>query len=179
MSTTTRSISDLIPHAEPMVLIDEVLDFDQDRIHCRAHTGSPTTHPLSVNSQIPGEVLAEYGAQAIAVHGGLLSPPDSPPRPGRLVALGRLELTTSNLTKDHTLLITAHCLSGDQRGQLYDFEVFDLEKDSTTSGDMIDNTTVSNLSDSNQGRRRLASGRATIMFADQKTQPNAEQGISA
>ncbi|AKS43365.1 hypothetical protein [Wenzhouxiangella marina] len=136
-----RSIADLVPHAGRMVLLDELVDVDSEGIHCRARTGVPADHPLALDGRLPAEALAEYGAQAIAVHGGLLGDADAAPRPGRLVALGRLALSVSGLDQDTELNVTAQRLAGDEDGQIYDFRVEDAQ------------------------RRLLAEGRATIMFA--------------
>lgn len=135
------SIAELIPHAGSMVLLDEVLAFDPEAILCRAALNPADNHPLSRDGRLPATALAEYGAQAMAVHGGLLAEPGSPPRPGRLVALGRLELAVADLDQPAQLLVRATRLGGDEAGQLYDF---DIEAEG----------------------RQLASGRATVMFAD-------------
>jgi len=141
----TRSIVDLVPQAGRMVLLKDILEHDSDRILCRARTGPPDEHPLALDGRLPAEALAEYGAQAIAVHGGLLSDEGAVPRPGRLVALGRLSLRCSGLDQECNLVVRAHRLAGDEQGQIYDFEVREADLG------------------------LLALGRATIMFTDQES----------
>jgi len=143
----TRSIAELVPHAGRMVLLDDIIEHDGDHILCRARTGPPGEHPLASDGQLPAEILAEYGAQAIAVHGGLLNNLETAPRPGRLVALGRFLLYCSSLKRDCRLAVRAQRLAGDSNGQVYDFEVSDVENG------------------------LLAQGRATIMFADRENRP--------
>ncbi len=136
-----RSIAELIPHCGSMVLLHEVLAYDGQTIHCRADTGPIGDHPLRRGHYLPAAALAEYGAQAIAVHGGLLSQPGQSPRPGRLVALSEFATTVDQLDKPGPLEVWATRLSGDDAGQIYEFRVA-------------------------RGDQDLACGRATIMFAD-------------
>jgi predicted hotdog family 3-hydroxylacyl-ACP dehydratase len=141
LAASRAQIAELIPHADDMVLIDEVMDHDPTRISCRTRLDPTTNHPLAINGSLPATALAEYAAQAMAVHGGLLASPGAEPRPGRLVALGQLDLGIEALSEPLTLDIQATRLGGDEAGHLYDFEVHHAD----------------NL---------LARGRATIMFAD-------------
>jgi predicted hotdog family 3-hydroxylacyl-ACP dehydratase len=134
-------IARLVPHAGTMVLLDELISHDDQAIHCRAELVLDDQHPLVRKGRLPATALAEYGAQAMAVHGGLLAEPGSPPRPGRLVALGQLDLALDALARPVTLEVHARCLGGDRAGQIYEFEVL-------------------------AGEQWLARGRATIMFAD-------------
>jgi len=140
-----RSIAELVPHAGAMVLLHEVIAHDDQTIHCRADTGPINDHPLRRGQTLPATALAEYGAQAIAVHGGLMSEPGQPPRPGRLVALGQFDTHVDQLTDTGRLDVWATRLSGDEAGQIYEFRVA-------------------------RDNQALASGRATIMFADRAGQ---------
>jgi predicted hotdog family 3-hydroxylacyl-ACP dehydratase len=130
-----------IPHAGDMVLIGEVRDYDESRITCRASTGRLADHPLGRKGRLPATALAEYGAQAMAVHGSLLGPSNEPPREGRLVALSELSLAVPELAEPAELTIRAERIGGSVIGEVYGFEVLDDE-------------------------RSLARGRATVMFPD-------------
>jgi predicted hotdog family 3-hydroxylacyl-ACP dehydratase len=61
----------LVPHQGAMCLWDEVVDWDATRIRVRARTHRDPAHPLRGDGQLRGVHLCEYGAQAMAVHGGL------------------------------------------------------------------------------------------------------------
>lgn len=122
-----------------MVLIDEVTSHDDARISCRAETGPLDRHPLGRKGRLPASALAEYGAQAMAVHGSLLAGTDAPPREGRLVALPELQLAVSALDEPTELVIHAERIGGSAVGEVYEFRV--LGHDSL-----------------------LARGRATVMF---------------
>ena len=61
----------LVPHQGAMCLWDEVIEWDADRIRLRAYNHRDPTHPLRSNDRLRAIHLCEYGAQAMAVHGGL------------------------------------------------------------------------------------------------------------
>lgn len=122
-----------------MVLIDEVVHCNDTHISCRADTGPLESHPLARKGRLPASALAEYGAQAMAVHGGLLAASDAPPREGRLVALPELELSLAALDEPTELIVHAERIGGSVSGEVYEFHVL--------SDDKV-----------------LAQGRATVMF---------------
>ena len=124
-----------------MVLLDAIVSHDDDRIQCRARIDPAADHPLAVNGGLSATALVEYAAQAMAVHGGLKAAPGAPPRPGRLVSLPRLELGLDTIDGVLDVTVEAHCLGGDESGQMYRFRV-------------------------RHGDQELASGQATIMFSD-------------
>ena len=66
-------IAALVPHAGAMCLWDEVIAWDETTIRLRAHNHRDPAHPLRSNGALRGLHLCEYGAQAMAVHGGLLA----------------------------------------------------------------------------------------------------------
>ena len=63
----------LVPHQGAMCLWDEVLRWDATRIHVRAGNHTSLSHPLRARDRLHALALCEYGAQAMAVHGGLLA----------------------------------------------------------------------------------------------------------
>ncbi|MCC8911839.1 phosphotransferase [Xanthomonas euvesicatoria] len=87
------AIAALIPHQGSMCLWEEVIEWDALRIVLRSHAHRSDTHPLRCNGRLRALHLCEYGAQAMAVHGGLLGRQSGMPvRPGMLVALRSVEL---------------------------------------------------------------------------------------
>ncbi|MFW9484862.1 phosphotransferase [Xanthomonas euvesicatoria pv. euvesicatoria] len=87
------AIAALIPHQGSMCLWEEVIEWDAQRIVLRSHAHRSDTHPLRCNGRLRALHLCEYGAQAMAVHGGLLGRQSGMPvRPGMLVALRSVEL---------------------------------------------------------------------------------------
>ena len=78
----------LVPHQGAMCLWDEVFDWDPGRILLRAGNHRDPAHPLRSGGRLRAVHLCEYGAQAMAVHGGLRGrATGAPVRPGLLVAL--------------------------------------------------------------------------------------------
>ena len=63
----------LIPHAGGMCLLDTVESWDAETIHCRSLSHLRADNPLREKGRLAALHLAEYGAQAMAVHGGLLA----------------------------------------------------------------------------------------------------------
>lgn len=85
---TRDQIAALVPHAGGMCLWDEVVDWDAQRIALRAWRHRDADHPLRERGRLHAVHLCEYGAQAMAVHGGVIARAHGGrARPGLLVAL--------------------------------------------------------------------------------------------
>ena len=63
----------LVPHQGTMCLWDEVVAWDAQSIRLRADNHRDIAHPLRHGDRLHAVHLCEYGAQAMAVHGGLLA----------------------------------------------------------------------------------------------------------
>jgi len=88
----------LIPHQGAMCLWDEVLAWDARTIHVRAHNHRDPAHPLRHGECLRAIHLCEYGAQAMAVHGGLRARESGGvAKPGLLVALRGIELHVARI----------------------------------------------------------------------------------
>ena len=88
----------LIPHQGAMCLWDEVLAWDANTIHVRAHNHRDPAHPLRNGDCLRAIHLCEYGAQAMAVHGGLRARESGAvAKPGLLVALRAVELHVARI----------------------------------------------------------------------------------
>ena len=91
-------ILSLVPHQGAMCLWDQVLEWDADRIRLRAANHHRPKHPLRAGGCLHAVHLCEYGAQAMAVHGGLLARRSGgAAEPGMLVALRGVELHASRI----------------------------------------------------------------------------------
>lgn len=68
-----ESFCHLVPHAGRMLLIDRVISWDDQslRASCRSHAS--VDNPLRQGGRLSAVHALEYGAQAMAVHGGLLA----------------------------------------------------------------------------------------------------------
>lgn len=116
----------LIPHAGSMCLLDAVRSFDDSTIHAVSSSHLHADHPLRGAHGLHAVHLAEYGAQATAVHGALLarSRGIEAVRPGRLVSLREFALNVENLDGlIGALDVNAHCLYADEIGAQYSFRI--------------------------------------------------------
>jgi len=115
----------LVPHQGAMCLWDEVRAWDARTIHVSAHNHRDPAHPLRGNGRLPAIHLCEYGAQAMAVHGGLLArDAGGIARPGLLVALRGVELHVERIDElPGALECSAEMLSDGDAGWQYAFRI--------------------------------------------------------
>lgn len=91
-------ILSLIPHQGTMCLLDEVLHWDAAHIVCRSDSHRRADNPLRGPRGLRAVHLCEYGAQAMAVHGGLLARErGETAAPGFLVALRGVRLNAGRI----------------------------------------------------------------------------------
>ena len=118
--------SHLIPHAGTMCLLDAVQAWDASTIHAISAGHARTDNPLRGMHGLHAVHLAEYGAQAMAVHGGLLARARGADgvRPGRLVSLRDVRLFEECVDQlDGHLDVHAECLYADDGGAQYAFRI--------------------------------------------------------
>ncbi len=116
----------LIPHAGGMCLLDAVIAWDRDTIHAISDGHRDASHPLRHDGRLHAVHLAEYGAQAGAVHGALCAraQDNAAPGPGVLVALRDVRLGCEWIEAlPGSLHVHARCLLADTAGAHYDFRV--------------------------------------------------------
>ena len=88
-----REVAALIPHQGTMCLLERVLEWDARRIVLATATHRFENNPLRAHGRLRALHLCEYGAQAMAVHGGLLArAAGSRAQPGMLVSLRDVRL---------------------------------------------------------------------------------------
>lgn len=88
----------LIPHQGAMCLLDEVVDWDAERLHARSASHQRSDNPLRADGVLHAVNLCEYGAQAMAVHGALCARASGgAARPGYLVALREVRLKVQRI----------------------------------------------------------------------------------
>lgn len=113
----------LVPHQGAMCLWDEVLAWDAQGIRLRAHNHRDPAHPLRHRARLHAVHLCEYGAQAMAVHGGLLGEAAGHGvKPGMLVALRGVDLHVDRIDDlPGALEVEAQCLMADATSSQYRF----------------------------------------------------------
>jgi len=73
-------VDTLLPHAGRMRLIDRIVSYDEQRIVCESESHRAAEHPLAEGGALSIVAGLEYGAQAMAIHGGLLAAMAQPHR---------------------------------------------------------------------------------------------------
>lgn len=150
MRLNRKEISERIPHAGHMVLLDEVVEWDDEHIVCRSNSHQDRANPLYLAGQLSSVCAIEFAAQAMAVHGSVLARRDAEanavrdgaddeakdgadddaggslfrPRAGFLASVRNVRMEVSRLDDVHgALTIQATREAGDDARVLYDFEV--------------------------------------------------------
>ena len=94
------AIRDLLPHAGLMCLLEEVVDWDDAQVLLATRTHLRADNPLRRAGRLDMLHLCEYGAQAMAVHGGLLAHREGRrAAPGLLVSLRDVRLAGGDLSQ--------------------------------------------------------------------------------
>jgi predicted hotdog family 3-hydroxylacyl-ACP dehydratase len=136
-----RQIAALIPHAGAMCLLDKVVSWDANSIRCLTTHHRSSDNPLKrADGKIGAICAVEFAAQAMALHGRLVTDTNGAPKPGFLASVRDVRLHTPFLDQVvGEIVIDAALLMGDGRGAAYSFAL-------------------------GTARDKLASGRATVIF---------------
>jgi predicted hotdog family 3-hydroxylacyl-ACP dehydratase len=116
----------LIPHTGTMCLLDAVVAWDETIIHAISTSHARADHPLRSAAGLHAVHLAEYGAQAMAVHGALLARAQgaSKKQSGRLVSLRDVVLNVEYVDKDNGRLdVHVESLYADSSGAQCAFRI--------------------------------------------------------
>lgn len=139
MRIEREQLQQLVPHRGNMCLWDAVLAWDAHSITLEAGNHTDPAHPLRHGGVLHALHLCEYGAQAMAVHGGLLAA-GQPAAAGMLVALRDVQLHCARIDDlAGPLYGRATLLIAGAGSQQYAFEIFHQQQ-------------------------RLASGRAAVLL---------------
>ena len=118
-------ISGLLPHAGTARMIERVVRWDREHIVAATTRHGAPDNPLRRDGRLAGVHLAEFGAQAMAIHGGLLNRADGiAPKPALLVSVRDFSCT-HDFIEDLAgeLEVTARVLMAGAAGFQYTFEV--------------------------------------------------------
>ncbi len=129
-SIDKEELCKLIPHSGSMCLLDKVEFWNTTSIRCRAGNIHHPEHPLRHQGGFSALAAMELGAQAMAVHGGLIARTERlPVTPGYLAAIRNAKIHTADLSDSiQPLIIHATRIMGDQNAQLYEFNIFSAGK---------------------------------------------------
>jgi len=120
-----EGIAALIPHQGTMCLLDRVVEWDKDSIVLATRTHRAPDNPLRLDGRVRAVHLCEYGAQAMAVHGGLSAQADGrTAKPGFLVSLRDVKLHVDFVDQlEGDLKVSARRLLESAGSWQYSFEV--------------------------------------------------------
>jgi predicted hotdog family 3-hydroxylacyl-ACP dehydratase len=97
----------LLPHAKPMLLLDELVDNDAASVTCKVTIAKDSIFYDSKAAGIYAWVGIEYMAQAIGVFAGLHHYPE-PPVLGLLLSVRKFKTTQALFKNGQQLFIVAH-----------------------------------------------------------------------
>jgi predicted hotdog family 3-hydroxylacyl-ACP dehydratase len=119
------AIAALIPHQGTMCLLDRVIEWDKHHIVLATATHRALDNPLRQGSRLRAVHLCEYGAQAMAVHGGLCAQADGrTAQPGFLVSLRDVKFHVDYVDElDGELLVSAQRLLESRGSWQYSFAI--------------------------------------------------------
>ncbi len=121
----TAAIRDLIPHSGSMCLLERIISWDAARLKATSGTHRRADNPLRRDGRLDSVHLCEYGAQAMAVHGGLLAQKQGQRAPPGFLASLRDVWLAPIAVQDCAgeLEVVAVRVFGDGNGWQYEFEV--------------------------------------------------------
>ncbi|MFA5938380.1 MAG: hypothetical protein WC809_03400 [Sinimarinibacterium sp.] len=125
-------IEALIPHAGTMSLWDALLEASETQLRLRTDSHRRADHPLRRDGQLSAVHLIEYGAQAMAVHGGWLArrAGGGSARPGVLAAVRDFKLRVERLDDlDAPIECAAQRLVANAGGWMYGFTLLCDERE--------------------------------------------------
>jgi len=120
-----EELCQLIPHAGSMCLIDKVTSWDETHIICYTKTHQDNNNPLRNDKLLPMSALIEYGAQAMAIHGGLLAKASGDVmHKGYLAALRDVNMCDGDVSQiESVLCIEAEQKMASQGNMIYSFMI--------------------------------------------------------
>jgi predicted hotdog family 3-hydroxylacyl-ACP dehydratase len=123
--TVGPRIDAIVPHAGKMCLLERIVSWDDNRVTLATTTHRDPANPLARDGRLRAIHLCEYGAQAMAVHGGLVAMARGErARPGLLVSLRDIVLACDFIEQlEGELLVEAMRVHGGAEAWQYDFRV--------------------------------------------------------
>ena len=126
-----KEIEQRLPHAGTMSLLNEVIEANSNSLTALAKSHLETNNPLRLNGKIATVNGIEYAAQAMAIHGSLLS--DISPA-GYIAAVRNIDINVPFFPEtDAPLIIEVQRLMSDKNGFSYQFYI-NCEQISLISG---------------------------------------------
>ncbi|ANJ68035.1 3-hydroxylacyl-ACP dehydratase [Halothiobacillus diazotrophicus] len=117
-------IAALIPHDGAMCLLDQVVDWQPEVIHCLATSHRAADNPMRLDGRLGVASGIEYAAQAMAVHGALRARRETAAKKGYLTRVQQISFHVDALDAcAEPLAIEARLLMGNAQIVRYAFSV--------------------------------------------------------
>lgn len=122
MKTCTYPIAEIVPHAPPMILLDEVLDYDETTL--RAAVIIREDSLFFDGSGVPAYVGIEYMAQACGAHVGALARDSGiPVRIGFLLGTRHYKIHTPKFRQGDRLIVSVALIYRDDEMGSFDCRI--------------------------------------------------------
>ncbi len=155
---SVASIAHLIPHAGSMLLLDQILDWDDGQLRARTASHLSADNPLRDAAGLHAACGIEYAAQAMALHGALRAA--APSARGMLASVRDVRIFAPRLDRcGETLEVETRLLSGDTRLAMYVFAIYGFANDGSPSDSF-----ASERVDSQAAAHTILTGRATVLL---------------
>lgn len=122
MKTCAYPIAEIVPHAPPMILLDEVVDYDDATLRARV-TIRPDS-PFFDGQGVPAYVGLEYMAQACGAHvGALARDAGRPVRVGFLLGTRQYKIHVPRYRPGETLIVAVALVYRDEEMGSFDCRI--------------------------------------------------------
>jgi predicted hotdog family 3-hydroxylacyl-ACP dehydratase len=112
--TALPPICELVPHAPPMILVDEMLDYAPGHARCVVRLRPDSL--FVENGRVRALVAVEYMAQSVAAYAGMKSRRHGePPSIGFLLGSRELKLAVDHFRAGDTLVVDVEHVFGDDQ----------------------------------------------------------------
>lgn len=125
-------MADLVPHAPPMLVVDELVDWEAGRAECRMRLRDDA--PFTRDGQVDSVVTLEYMAQAVAAclgHEAFLG--GEGVRVGMIVGVRRMELLRPTVDVGAELRVIARRVRGNDTVSRFECGVLEGEETVSTA----------------------------------------------
>ncbi|VAW49507.1 hypothetical protein MNBD_GAMMA03-1921 [hydrothermal vent metagenome] len=141
VNLSKEDIESLIPHSEGMCLLESVTAYSEEEIVCQTQSHLLDDNPLKIKGRLSKMHLIEYGAQAIAVHGGLIEKEKNKGQIGG-AKIGYIAMVKSVVwgvfnPLTEKLMVRAKVIVLDDMMKRYRFSVIDSEQQEVCSGSVL------------------------------------------
>lgn len=125
---TRADVARRIPHQGRMCLLERVVSWNADAIHCEAISHRAADNPLRAHGRLGVACGIEYAAQAMALHGALVAQAQGAasdaPRVGYLASVRGVELHVQRLDDvPGDLAVHVERMLGDTNNIVYQFRL--------------------------------------------------------